>query len=107
MENVSKNILEIINKKEPVFVDVIKTKNKHTYYDLNLIWTYHLKKKIKNNIQKDLEDYFLKYPLLKNLFDAHYKSKDDLYYCREENNNILINLKLIMNSIILFLLQKD
>ena len=96
MEKVSKRLLDIINKTEPVFIEVIETIDKHNYSDLNTIWTYFLKKK-KNLINSDLDTYFIKYPLIKLLFEAHIKCKNEhviLFYCREENENILIQFKI-------------
>ena len=98
MDSVAKEVNEILNTTEPVYIDVIESNTiTPTYDSVETLWKYFFDR---NNsqveIEPELENHLKKFPVLTNLFKAHCSSVSKhlfLLYCCSEENYILLRYK--------------
>lgn len=98
MDSVEKSITNILNTTEPVYINVIEsTTITPTYQNVEILWKYFFNKKIsKVVLQYDLEQHLKTFPVLNNLFEAHYASKSEhlfLLYSYSEKKQIMLRYK--------------
>ena len=98
MDSVAEKVTEILNKTDPVYVDVLESSEiVPTYEDIENLWKYFFDRRNKQiEVNPRLEGFLKKFPALENLFKAHCNYAGEhmfLTYCMGEDEHALIRYK--------------
>jgi hypothetical protein len=101
MERITGKLTEILNNCDPVYVTTVDVyeASEPTYKDLETLWAYYKHKQEDEpgfEVNPALEQFFIDYPTLVEMFDSHYESDEEhliAYYCGIEDQALLIQLK--------------